>query len=944
MARSITQNAQITLTINARQVQDALAKNKTKAEELRKKIDELTKAGGDPKEILRLNKELWKTEEEIRRLNREIRMTNDVLMNLDKASPRQLRNTLRSLTRELNAIPRGTQAWETQLTRIRLVRAEIDRMNASMRSTETGWDRVRGAFSKAHGLVMAGVAAAAGAIAAMNKSVGDYASMDQEMAGVRKYSGMSDSDVKQLNDRFRQLDTRTSREELNKLAQDAGRLGKQSVEDVMGFTRASMKVNVALDDLGDGATLTLSKLTGIFGDEERLGTEKSLLSLGSVINELSQNSSASAPYLAEFASRMGSVSVQAGLTSSQVMAYGAVLDANNQKVEAASTALSQIMMRLFQDPAKYAKVAGLDVQEFTNLVRTDMNSALLELLSRLNEIGRMDVLAPMFKDMGENGSRAQSALATLASKIDDVRSQQEVANRAFREANSIDKEYEVQNNTRQALLDKEKNKLHELSVELGEQLYPVMILSYKTTALLTQGMNMLVGFVMRNKVAILALVAAILAYNVAVNAAAVKTAALIAAKRTGIVIATAWKGAMLLCQAAAFALSGNITRATAAMRLFNTTLKMSPIGLLTALIAAATVKIIQAATKTDEFTKALGEAEKEAYSFTAELQKERKEIDKLFGTLQGAKKGTEDYNNAKEAIISRYGVYLQGLITEQGEINNLTLAYNRLTWAAGKSAQARSIERAKDKLLDTFGENIDNLTEELRVSLEQMGMTEKDITRIITRVAQSVGSGGSVPEDIRKEVFRFEAGKRNEWDVITGNKSAVGIINRIVNGAADYSRRVAKLDAMDTRYFATMDSGELDTMIKALTDARTKSPVDKVDVTFSVKDDKTANAIGDAIGSRLSTTNFPLGTASATLDRSQSEKLLRELMYEKSMRTSTVQNTPSITVPDTGDGYAPATQTAQEQKKAAAEARKEAVKARKEFKDGLEAKRRLWRN
>ena len=36
-----------------------------------------------------------------------------------------------------------------------------------------------------------------------------------------------------------------------------------------------------------GATLTLSKLTGIFGDEKRLGTEKSLLAVGSVINELS---------------------------------------------------------------------------------------------------------------------------------------------------------------------------------------------------------------------------------------------------------------------------------------------------------------------------------------------------------------------------------------------------------------------------------------------------------------------------------------------------------------------------------------------------------------------------------------------------------------------------------------------------------------------------------
>ena len=132
---------------------------------------------------------------------------------------------------------------------------------------------------------------------------------------------------------------------------------------------------MALDDLGEGATLTLSKLTGIFGDEKRLGTEKSLLAVGSVINELSQNCSASAPYLAQFASRMGGVGAQAGLTVQQIMGYAAVLDSNNQTLEASATALSQVMVRIYQDPAKYAKVAGMDVKKFTQLVKEDMNQA-----------------------------------------------------------------------------------------------------------------------------------------------------------------------------------------------------------------------------------------------------------------------------------------------------------------------------------------------------------------------------------------------------------------------------------------------------------------------------------------------------------------------------------------------------------------------------------------
>ena len=113
-----------------------------------------------------------------------------------------------------------------------------------------------------------------------------YAEMEQEMANVRKFTGMSAEEVEALNEEFKKIDTRTPREELNQLAQEAGRLGKSSQEDVLGFVRAADKIIVALDDIGSGATLTLSKLTGIFGDEKRLGTEKALLSVGSVCKNL----------------------------------------------------------------------------------------------------------------------------------------------------------------------------------------------------------------------------------------------------------------------------------------------------------------------------------------------------------------------------------------------------------------------------------------------------------------------------------------------------------------------------------------------------------------------------------------------------------------------------------------------------------------------------------
>lgn len=92
----------------------------------------------------------------------------------------------------------------------------------------------------------------------------------------------------ELNEAFKKMDTRTSREKLNELAQEAGRLGKNTLESVQGYVEAADIINVALVDLGDGATQTIAKLTNIFGVEDLLGTKDAMLAVGSTVNVLSQ--------------------------------------------------------------------------------------------------------------------------------------------------------------------------------------------------------------------------------------------------------------------------------------------------------------------------------------------------------------------------------------------------------------------------------------------------------------------------------------------------------------------------------------------------------------------------------------------------------------------------------------------------------------------------------
>lgn len=520
----INANATVTLTVNGKQAQNMLEQLKRQASDLEDKITKAA-AAGDKVQLKKFQRELKQTHRQIGQIESATQGVENVMKRLDKASPKELNRTLKELKKSLNGIERGTDEWNKQCESIKRVKAEIANVNEELRETEKEHvglvDRINGFVDK-WGNIIAGVAAVGtGLVLAGRKAVNAFAEMDAELANVRKFTGLADDEVKELNEDFKKMDTRTSREDLNKLAEEAGRLGKSSKEDVLGFVKAADQINVALDELGDGATLTLSKLTNIFGDEARLGTEKSLLAVGSVINDLSQNCTASAGYLAEFGKRMAGVGAQAGMTIPQIMAFAAVLDSQGQACEMSATALSQLIMNLFKEPSKIAKATGMDLDELNKALKRSTNEGLLMLLQKLKELGNMDVLAPVFKNMGENGARASQVLATLAGNVEMVKWQQEQATQSFEDATSVTNEFNVQNSTVEAELDKARKRVTELAIELGEKLMPVMKHVISTTTLTLKAMSTTIDFLARNKEAIIVLTSMVVAYTIAVKANAI---------------------------------------------------------------------------------------------------------------------------------------------------------------------------------------------------------------------------------------------------------------------------------------------------------------------------------------------------------------------------------------------------------------------------------------
>lgn len=426
---------------------------------------------------------------------------------------------LQNRQKELNAILRNLPGDSPLYTQYK---AQLDEVNQRMKelkgtaeSTKFSLSKLTDGFNKYGAIGASVIASLTGITLTARKCVDEFAQMQEAESQVRKYTGMTSEQVADLNEEFKKMDTRTARERLNELAGDAGRLGITMKKDVLEFVEAANMIDVALgEDLGQDAIKNIGKLADMFGDSER-SMKENMLAIGSAVNEVAQNSSAAEPYLVEFSARMGGVAKQAKLSITDVMGFASALDQNMLRSEMASTALQGLILKLYQEPAKYAKIARMDVKQFTTLMETDANEAVLQFLASLGKLGGMDKMAPVLKEMKLSGAEAAGVISALASNVEKVRKEQETANQAFIDGTSITNEYNVQNTTVQAELDKAKKRFKEIRIELGERLLPVMKYMVSTGSLTVKGLVEVVSMFSEYKNFILTAIIAITAYNTA---------------------------------------------------------------------------------------------------------------------------------------------------------------------------------------------------------------------------------------------------------------------------------------------------------------------------------------------------------------------------------------------------------------------------------------------
>lgn len=467
--------------------------------------------------------EIDKANVDIKETKRQMQLVDNTLAHLKTSSVRDLEYSMKVLNQEMRGLDRGSEAFKQMQMQAKQLKTELEAVRAEGQAQQSWIGRTADWFNRMQGVILGAIATISGLTFTVKSCVEKFASMDEEMTNVRKYTGQTADEVERMNEDFKKMETRTAREKLNQLAGDAGRLGITASSMVEEFVDGADKINVALnDDLGDDAVKDIGKLAQMFGEDKTKGLRGAMLATGSAVNELAQNSSASAGYLVDFTARVAGVGKQAGFTQAQIMGLASVLDQNMQQDETAATAVQNLLAKMFQDSAKFAKIAGLNVKEFAKTLKTDANTALLQFLQAMRSKGGFADLAPMFEEMKMDGSRATGVLTVLADKLDDIKVAQDLATKSYAEGTSIINEFNTQNESVQAQLDKAKKRFQDLAIELGQKLYPAARLCISSASLTVHIFSSIIDFVAKYRTTLITLTATIIALTVAETAHIVK--------------------------------------------------------------------------------------------------------------------------------------------------------------------------------------------------------------------------------------------------------------------------------------------------------------------------------------------------------------------------------------------------------------------------------------
>jgi len=389
---------------------------------------------------------------------------------------------LNKLTKRINSTGRSTQAFSHRsktatktITAQTVQTASLGKVTHGLRSALEALGATLAVMTTRFGLLATstkGWAIILSAIASatiIGSVVKGAVNLEDQMLAVRKTTGLVSIEMKKLTKNFIDMSKEIplSTEELAQIGAVAGQIGIRGTKNISEFTRVISMMATVTDLAAEEAAIAISQLSNVFRipipDVERLG---------SVINELSNTTAATARDLAIIAKQAGSAATVFGLTASQTLAFAAVLRDIGVTSEVAGTALSQLFTKLVTNTKRIARSAEIDFTTLSNAVKNEPVKAVQMLFDKLSKLSKTEA-ASALKKMGFEGKRATSVMFGLMNNTSLLNKTLKTAEGEWETNTSLMKEFSIFTSgvKRQFILF--KNEISAVAITLGTNFLPI---------------------------------------------------------------------------------------------------------------------------------------------------------------------------------------------------------------------------------------------------------------------------------------------------------------------------------------------------------------------------------------------------------------------------------------------------------------------------------------
>ena len=461
------EKATVELQVNGEQARKEMQLMEQHALSLKARIVEAQNAG-DTKKVKQLQKELKETNTALRAMRDNARNIDAAMNNIGLATPKELRRLLKDINAKLNSghIARGSEEWKKYQAQLKLVNAEIRKVNDEIKESEGWLTRFNNGFAKWGALAASGIAAITGISMTLNKMRKDRDDKEASAANLKALTGLDDASIQWLARQAEILSTSMHKSGLrvtqsSKEILEAYMLVGSAKPDLLGnkealnavtieAMRLSKAAKMDLKEAVDAVTLSMNQYGA---SSEKAADYANVMAAGSKYGSAAVQSITAAVTKAGVSASTANVPIEQLVGSIETLAEKGIVN------EVAGTGLKMFFLRL---------QTGADE---TNPKIVGLQTA----LKNLQKLSTEEIVKRF-------GAETYTVAQTLIDGADKV----EYYTKAVTGTNVAMEQAAINSETNEARLAQLKNKIRETGIELMEKLNPSLnMLTGWTTKLLS---------------------------------------------------------------------------------------------------------------------------------------------------------------------------------------------------------------------------------------------------------------------------------------------------------------------------------------------------------------------------------------------------------------------------------------------------------------------------